>query len=126
MFGDVEPFRKIFGINENQLNIGQDNDCIPSLPEIENKVQKSQLLNETVNTNKKDAPFTFDGEIKKEEEDSRELIVTLEMEHIETDPSDNKPDETVQRQNDSEAMPNIHNPKVPKDTKVCDERAELG
>ena len=124
MFGDVEPFRKI--LNENQLNIGQDKDCIPSLPEIENKVQKSLPLNETVNTNKKDATLIIEGELKKEEEDSRELIVTLEMEHTETDPSDNKPDETVQRQNDSEAMPSIPNHRVPKDTKVCDERAELG
>jgi hypothetical protein len=118
MFGDVEPLRKIFGINENQLDIGEDKDCIPSFPGIENKVQKSQPLKETVNANKKVAPFTFDGELKKEEEDSRELIVTLEMEHTETDPSDNKPDETVQRQNDSEAKPNIPNPTDPKDTKV--------
>ena len=38
------------------------------------------------------------------------------MEHTETDPLDNKPDETVQRQKVFEPRPNTPNPKGPEDT----------
>ena len=64
MFGDVEPFRKIFGSHGIQLDTGKEKECIPSMPEIENKTQESQQLKETVDTTEKDAPLRFDGELR--------------------------------------------------------------